>query len=236
MSVSIDVYAQVMQQLVAMRASEADARSGPPRPPGRGERFRGAVLKAALEELADRGFAALSIESVARRAGVHKTSVYRHWADREALVLEALTANVAGGLTIPDTGTFETDLREFARRLVAWLMSPLGKAVVQATVADASRVPEIGDLQRSFYVDRLQRDEVMIRRAIERGEIPADTDAAEVIKVLIGPIYLRFLITAEPIDATTAERAAELALAAVHAGILHSRRAPQTKRRTASSP
>jgi AcrR family transcriptional regulator len=181
------------------------------------------VLAATLEELADRGYAALSIESVARRAGVHKTSVYRHWTDRQALVLDALTTNVAGGLVIPDTGSFETDLSEFARGLVAWLTSPPGNAVVQATVADASRVLEIGDLQRRFYAERLQRDEVMIRRAIDRGEIPADTDPAEVIKALIGPIYLRLLITAEPIDATTADRATELVLAAVRAGVLRTR-------------
>jgi AcrR family transcriptional regulator len=206
-----------------MQAGSPAARSGSRRPPGRGERFRAAVLGAALEELADRGYAALSIESVAQRAGVHKTSVYRHWPDREALVLDALTTNVVGGLPIPDTGALATDLREFARALVAWLTSPFGKAVVQATVADASRVPEIGDLQRRFYADRLQRDEVMIRRAVDRGEIPADTDAAEVIKTLIGPIYLRFLLTAESIDTTSADRAAELAMAAVRAGILRVR-------------
>jgi len=212
-----------MQQLVAMRSTRAAAPARPQRPPGRGQRFRAAVRAAALEELADRGYAALTIESVARRAGVHKTSVYRHWTDREGLVLDALTTNVAGGLVIPDTGHFETDLREFARGLVAWLTSPPGNAVVQATVADASRVPEIADLQRRFYAGRLQRDEVMIRRAIDRGEIPADTDPAEVIKALVGPIYLRLLITAEPIDASTADRATELALAAVRAGVLRSR-------------
>jgi AcrR family transcriptional regulator len=162
-----------MQHLVAMRSAAAAGTSWARRPPGRGDRFRSAVVAAALEELADRGYAALSIESVARRAGVHKTSVYRHLKDREGLVLNALTTNVAGRLLIPDTGDFATDLREFARGLVAWLTSPLGQAVVQATVSDASRVPEIGDLQRRFYAERLQQDEVMIRRAIDRGEISA---------------------------------------------------------------
>ena len=212
-----------MQQLVAMQPIRAAAPSRPPRPPGRGQRFRSAVLVAALEELADRGYAALTVESVARRAGVHKTSVYRHWTDRAGLVLDALTTNVAAGLAIPDTGNVETDLREFARGLVTWLTSRLGKAVVQATVSDASRVPEIADLQRRFYAERLQHDEVMIRRAIGRGEIPADTDPAEVIKALVSPLYLRLLITAEPLDASTADRATELALAAVRAGVLRSR-------------
>jgi hypothetical protein len=67
-----------------------------------------------------------------------------------------------------------------------------------------------------------ERDEVTIRRAIDRGEIPVDTDPAEAIKALIGPMYLRLLITAEPIDASTADHATELALAAVRAGVLRS--------------
>lgn len=203
------------------------------RPPGRGRRLRTAVLAAALAELADVGYAALSMDNVARRAGVHKTSVYRHWKDREALVLDALTTNVAGELSIPDTGAIETDLREFARGLVAWLTSPVGKAVVQATVSDASRVAEIADLQRRFYTDRLRRDEVIIRRAIDRGEIPTDTDPAEAIKALISPIYLRFLITAEPIDSATADRAAELALAGARAGVFR-QAAPARGRRRAT--
>jgi hypothetical protein len=74
------------------------------------------------------------------------------------IVVDALTTNVAGGLVIPDTGDFERDLREFARDLVTWLTSRLGKAVVQAIVSDASRVPEIADLQRRFYAERLQRE------------------------------------------------------------------------------
>jgi len=115
---------------------------------------------------------------------------------------------------------------EAAVRAIAQMVEHVGSpgnAVVQATVADASRVPEIGDLQRRFYAERLQLDEVMIRRAIDRGEIPADTDPAEVIKTLIAPIYLRLLITAEPIDATTADRATEVTLVSVGEGVLRSR-------------
>src|ERR1700681_533534 len=87
------------------------------RSPGRGLRLRAAVLAAALEELTAGGSAALTTDTVARRAGVHKTSLYRHWKDRASLVAEALADNVAGGVLIPDTGGIETDLREYARSL-----------------------------------------------------------------------------------------------------------------------
>src|SRR5688500_3299261 len=85
------------------------------RPVGRGPKLRKAVLAATLLELADRGYAALSIEDVARRAGVNKTTVYRRWGDRQSLVVDALTDEMAV-VTIPDTGTIEGDLR-------AWVLS-----------------------------------------------------------------------------------------------------------------
>src|ERR1700687_2350083 len=103
------------------------------RSPGRGPRLRAAVLAATLEELTAGGFTALTIDNVARRAGVHKTSLYRNWKDRASLVAEALSENVAGGVPIPDTGSIETDLREYARSLIGWLTSPLGRAVLAAT-------------------------------------------------------------------------------------------------------
>jgi AcrR family transcriptional regulator len=191
-----------------------------PRAPGRGPRLRAAVFAATLAELAERGYANLTVDNVARRAGVHKTSLYRHWPDRQRLVLDALTANVAASMPIPDTGHLETDLRAYARELVGWLTSPVGRAILAATLSDAARVPEIGALERGFFDDRLRRAEPLITRAIARGEVPSDTDPAEVVKTMIAPIYLRLLITAEPIDATTADRAAHLALVAAQAGIL----------------
>ena len=201
----------------------SDRLASTPRPPGRGARLRAAVLAATLEELTAVGFSALSMDNVARRAGVHKTSVYRHWTDRASLVADALADNVAGGVPIPDTGSIETDLREHARSLISWLTSPLGRAVLAATMSDAARAqPEIAEVERRFYVDRLQRAEAMVTRAIARGELPADTDANAVIKTVLGPIYLRLLITAEPINDATADQAARVALVAARAGVLGS--------------
>jgi AcrR family transcriptional regulator len=191
------------------------------RPPGRGPRLRAAVLAATLEELTAGGFAALTIDNVARRAGVHKTSIYRNWKDRASLVADALTENVAGGVPIPDTGSIETDLREYARALIGWLTSPLGRAVLAATVSDAARSqPEIAMIEQRFYADRLRRAEVMVGRAVHRGEIPPTTDAPAMIKTVLAPIYLRLLITAEPIDDASADQAARVALAAARAGVL----------------
>ena len=139
------------------------------------------------------------------------------------MLFRSLSDNVAGGVPIPDTGSIETDLREHARSLISWLTSPLGRAVLAATMSDAARAqPEIAEVERRFYIDRLQRAEAMVTRAIARGELPADTDANAVIKTVLAPIYLRLLITAEPINDATADQAARVALAAARAGVLGS--------------
>jgi len=192
-----------------------------PRPPGRGPRLRAAVLAAALEELTAVGFSALTIDNVARRAGVHKTSLYRNWKDRASLVADALTDNVAGGVPIPNTGTIETDLRSYAQSLIGWLTSPLGRAVLAATISDAARArPEIAEIEQNFYIDRLRRARPMVTRAVARGELAPETDPDAVIKTVLAPIYLRLLITAEPVDDATADQAARVALVAARAGAL----------------
>jgi AcrR family transcriptional regulator len=185
---------------------------------------RAAVLAATLAELAERGCAALTVEAVARRAGVHKTTVYRRWRDRESLVVDALTDLIAVEVPVPDSGDVATDLRELARALVQWLTSPGGQAVLAAVLSDTFRVPELAEVKRRFFADRFRRAEPVVTRAVARGELPPGTDPAEVVKALIAPIYLRLLITAEPIDERTADRAAQVALAAARAGALRSPR------------
>jgi AcrR family transcriptional regulator len=195
--------------------------AGPEHPIGRGPKVRTAVLTATLAELGEAGYAALSVEAVAQRAGVHKTTVYRRWADREALVIDALTDHVATQIPVPDTGAIETDLRDLARSLVTMVASdPADGAWMAALASDAARIPEIAEVKRLFYQDRFRRAGVVVTRAIERGQLPAGTDPGEVLRSLIAPIHLRLLVTAEPVDEAVADRAAQVALAAARAGLL----------------
>jgi len=191
-----------------------------PRPPGRGPKVRAAVLAATLGELADNGYAGLTIDNVARRCGVHKTTIYRRWKDRESLVADAVIDLAAARVPFPDTGDIDADLRELARSFVRFLNSPAGKAVAAATLSDAGRVPEIAGARRRFFADRFRRAEPVVSGAVARGELPAGTDPAELVRALVAPIYLRLLVTAEPLDQTVADNAARAALAAARAGAL----------------
>jgi len=192
----------------------------PARPIGRGPKVRAAVLTAALAEVAEVGYAALSVDNVARRAGVHKTTVYRHWKDRAGLITGALTQHVADEVPVPDTHAIDTDLREYARSVVRWLTSSPGQVVFAAIMSDAAHLPEIANVKRRFFEDRFRRLKPVITGAIDRGELPAGTDPSELHNALLAPIYLRLLVTAEPVDETTAEIAARVALAAARAGAL----------------
>lgn len=133
-----------------------------------------------------------------------------------------MTDLAATQVPFPDTGDIDTDLRRLARSFVAFLNSPTGQAIAAAALSDASRIPEIADAKHRFFSDRFRRAEPVVSGAIARGELPADTDPAELVRTLVAPIYLRLLVTAEPIDTTTADNAAKVALAAARAGALRS--------------
>jgi AcrR family transcriptional regulator len=190
------------------------------RPPGRGPRVRAAVLAATLSELSENGYAALTVENVARRAGVHKTTVYRRWRDRDSLVADAVTELAGTRVPFPDSDDISADLRSLARSLVRFLASPVGQAVTAVTLSDAGRIPEVAGAQRRRFEDRYRQAEPVVARAIARGELPVGTDPAEVVRSVLAPIYLRVLVSAEPISQSVADAAANAALAAARAGAL----------------
>jgi AcrR family transcriptional regulator len=187
---------------------------------GRGPKVQRAVHAATLAELADRGYAALTVEAVAARAGVHKTTVYRRWKDRESLVVDALAEHFARDIPAPDTGCVESDLLALARALAEGVTGPVGRALVSAMYSDAGRLPEIAQARRRVFEDRYRRAEPVVARAVERGELPPGTDALELLRILAAPIYLRLLVTGEPVGQEVADRAVSVVLAAARAGIL----------------
>ena len=200
------------------------APAGRARPAGRGQKVRAAVLAATLAELTENGYAALTVDNVARRSGVHKTTIYRRWKDREGLVADAVADHATTAkMPFPDTGDIGADLLRLARMTVAFLTSsPGGGTVAAASMSDAGRIPEVAGAKRRFFEALFRQAEPVVSGAIARGELPADTDPAELIRTLLAPIYLRLLVTAEPIDRTTADNAAKVALAAARAGALRS--------------
>lgn len=179
------------------------------RPGGRSARVRAAVLDATLEALVEHGPDRLSIAEVARRSGVHETSIYRRWRTRENLVVDAMLANSERAIPIPDTGSVRDDLAELARAVRALLAEPLGLAFARAaavTVADDT----LAAARARFWSARRELAEVIIQRGVARGELPPDANAALALEVLIAPLHLRALLTGQPIDPDLPDQLADL--------------------------
>jgi AcrR family transcriptional regulator len=193
---------------------------GTKRPGGRTTRVRSAVFDATLGVLGDLGYAGLSIERVAERSGVNKSTIYRRWQTKEALLAAAIDEIASDVFPIPATGFIDDDLRTFGRLLVDFLTdaSPEVAGVSRALFSDASREQLIAELKRDFFASRYQEAVSMVDAAIKHGALPADVDVREFVGLVAAPIYYRSLVTEEPLDYAVADRAAETALVAVRAG------------------
>jgi AcrR family transcriptional regulator len=170
------------------------------RPGGRSARIRAAVIAATLAELTDRGYSGVSLDGVAARSDVHKTTVYRRWRTKEAVVLDAMLEQASQTVAVPDTGSLRGDLLQLARRSVAIQTSPAGSAVVRAVAGEAPGNPDMAAANRQFWAERLELDRTILQRARDRGEIRANTQTGPVIEALLGPLYFRLLVTGEPLD------------------------------------
>jgi AcrR family transcriptional regulator len=153
----------------------------------RGEAVRQAVLAAALAELAERGYAAFVVENVAARAGVHKTTVYRRWPDRETLLTDAVLEQAVGDFEVPDTGDIDADLRVWVQNLAAWLTGPAGAPLVSMLRSDASRLPAVVEAKIRFFAARATVMAQRLGSAINRGQLPTGTDPLAFLATPVAP-------------------------------------------------
>lgn len=193
--------------------------TGVSRPGGRTARTRSAVLAATLAELAEHGYHQLTVEQVAQRSGVHKTTVYRRWGGVDGLLVDALGNAGAADWTPPDTGTLFGDLVAIGAELLAGFTDPVAGAIPTAIISAGFQSEAAAGALRAFYLDRYARSALVVLRAIERGEVPAETDGTEVIRACVAPIFHRLFISREPVDEFDVQRAAQATVVAARAGI-----------------
>lgn len=170
-----------------------------PRLGGRSARVRQAVLDAAFAELDERGYADFSIEAVARRSGVHKTTIYRRWPTREALLVYALDNRSDRDLPAPNAGSLRAELRQFGEMVLAKLMSTHGNALLKSLVSAADASSDVREKVGAFWRERLDRGVAVLSRAVDRGELPRGVDADLLIEAFLAPIYLRVLLSQAPV-------------------------------------
>jgi AcrR family transcriptional regulator len=179
---------------------------------GRSEAAREAVLRAADDLVAEKGFAGVTIEGIAKAAGVAKQTVYRWWNSKTEVLLDAFLED-ARDLDPPDTGSLESDLRAHLHDTVQFLIEDDAGAVYRALVGQAQHDHQLAQTFRDRYLrDQQARDQKPFIRAIARGELPTDTDVASLAEWLVGPIHYRVIVTGEPIDDTLIELIVDAAL------------------------
>ncbi|MFJ9679585.1 TetR/AcrR family transcriptional regulator [Streptomyces sp. NPDC101194] len=192
---------------------------GTRRPGGRTARTRAAVRDAVLTGLAEHGYPGLSVEYVAERSGVHRTTLYRRWGTLEGLVADALDLAGEDDWTPPDTGSLKGDLRALAHTTADAFTAPAAAAAPTAFIAAAFQSKRAAEALTAFYADRFTRCEDLVARAVARGELDRRTDAGALVRAVTSPLFLRLFITREPLDERLADQAADAALAAALAGV-----------------
>jgi AcrR family transcriptional regulator len=188
------------------------------RPGGRTARVRADVLAAVEAELAEHGYDGLTIDRVAARSGVHRTTVYRRWRTVDGLLVDLLASGADDTWTPADTGSLAGDLIELNREIRSALT--VLPSVTVAVIAASFRTPDAADALRHFWADRYERSAVIVTRAVDRGEIPADTDSHRVLMLATAPLYHQLVLLRQPMPAHLATRFAQDAAEAARAGIL----------------
>ena len=155
-----------------------------------------AILDATLELLAEEGFQGLSIEEVAARAGVGKTTIYRRWASKDELVIDAIR-EVQIDLSMVDTGNFRNDLVTLLKTAYQGMMAyPLLGQLAIKFIGEYQTNPEIFQVYLTqVLVPRFQQFRHMVEQAQARNEIRRDIDWTLVIELVSGSLYFHWIIT-----------------------------------------
>jgi AcrR family transcriptional regulator len=175
-------------------------RPGTDREDDRVRRSKDAVLVATYELLMEAGLAGVSVDEVSRRSRVAKTTIYRHWPSRTALLLDACS-RMSSKFDIPDTGNLKGDLAEIASSIASLLRSKNFSSVLPSIIDAAERDDQVAALHSRIHAEHMAPLYVVIERARQRGELPRSTLAAEIVAAVVGPLFYRRWFSREPLDA-----------------------------------
>jgi AcrR family transcriptional regulator len=185
------------------------------RPDPRVERSRQAILDATRELLADGDVGSLTVEAVAARSRVAKTTIYRRWRDKWELALDAVMIDMLPRFDEPvDVGDTRKELLTFVNQVVRMQGSaPFGPAM-QGLVSQIATDPELARVYREQVVQpRMDQLAPVIERGIARGDLRPDTDVRLVHELLIGPIFYRLLFSGAPLTRNLGPRIVDAILA-----------------------
>lgn len=169
------------------------------RPGGRSSDVRRRVLEAIQRGLEEKDWDSLSIEEIADRAGVNKTTVYRRWLNKEGLVADLLDNIADSHPGAPDRGDIVPDLAAIANYLAKMIGTPFGRSVIVSVVSSSE--PGLEAAARRYWGQLFNKVAWIVQRAIDRGELRPEIDKHSLVESVLAPIYLRALITKDDLSA-----------------------------------
>jgi AcrR family transcriptional regulator len=161
-------------------------------------RSREKVLGVTAELLFERGFGGVSVDEISRHSGVAKTTIYRHWPTRADLLRDACST-ISTPQDVPDTGSFVTDITALMTDLADLLQSAKWTSVLPSIIDAAERDSDVADTYSALQQNHSAPFEIVIRRAVQKGELPEETDIAMLIAALVGPLFYRRWFSREPL-------------------------------------
>ena len=164
------------------------------------------------------GYGRLSMESVARRAKVGKTALYRRWPSKREMVVAIVSGLAATAIPFADTGSLTSDVSAFLREAHEALLTPMVSEILPDLLAEGARSSQLADdLLSSVRDPRRARAGDLIRRAINRGELPDEVDIETAVDLLAGPLYWRITVVRTPTDAAYIDRLTHIVVAGIKA-------------------
>ena len=155
------------------------------------------ILDVTLAVLEEKGYTELTVDEVAERTKVAKTTIYRRWPSKGALVAAAMLTKITP-FTAPDTGSLEGDLLVVTTRAHQILSGDVGR-IFAGLMGESQLDPDLQEIMLTSTRQRRQVYEGVVRRAIDRGELSANTDPELLIDMLVGALWNRLLITGAPL-------------------------------------
>jgi AcrR family transcriptional regulator len=181
----------------------------------RAERSKEAILEATRGLLADEGdVGSLTVEAVAARSGVAKTTIYRRWRDKWELALDAVMIDMLPGFAEPvDVGDTRKELVTFIQAAIKNLSEPPSGPAMRGLASRIATDPELGRVYRERVVEpRREQLRPVIERGIARGDLRPDTDVGLVHELLLGPVFYRLFFSGGSIDSKLSTRLADAIL------------------------
>jgi AcrR family transcriptional regulator len=177
------------------------------------EAVENATLAATYELLTETGLSGVSVDEVSRRSGVAKTTIYRHWPTRSALLLEACM-QFAPRLQPPNTGTLRGDLTAITLTMAQRLENSRWSAALPSVIDAAERDPDIAELQARQHAGIMAAFGAIATRAKERGELDEAYDPSELTAAIAGPLFYRRWFSRQKLDERFVRGVVERALGA----------------------